>query len=48
MLTNEADTPTMSDVLADIEALRRPTGLTGDDAVAALREVRDAQARTWA
>ena len=43
VLTREADTPTMSEVLADIEAIRRPTGLTGEDAVAAVREARDAQ-----
>jgi hypothetical protein len=48
MLTREADTPDMSEVLADIEAIRRPTGLTGDDAVAAVREARDARDRTWA
>ena len=29
VLTREADTPTMSEVLADIEATRHPTGLTG-------------------
>jgi len=48
VLTREADTPTMSEVLADIEATRHPTGLTGDDAVAAVREARDAQDRAWA
>jgi antitoxin FitA len=48
VLTREADTPTMSEVLADIEAARHPTGLTGDDAVAAVREARDAQDRAWA
>jgi plasmid stability protein len=48
VLTREADTPTMSEALADIEAIRRPTGLTGDDAVAAVREARDAQDRSWA
>ena len=37
----------MSEVLAYIEAVRRPTGLTGEDAVAAVREARDAQDRTW-
>ncbi len=41
VLTREADTPTMSEVLADVEAIRRPTGLTGEDAVAAVREARD-------
>lgn len=48
VLTREADTPSMSEVLADIEAIRRPTRLTGDDAVAAVREARDAQDRAWA
>jgi antitoxin FitA len=48
VLTREADTPTMSEVLADIEATRHPTGLTSDDAVAAVREARDAQDRAWA
>ena len=48
MLTREADIPTMSEVLADIEAIRRPTGLTEDDAVTAVREARDAQDRAWA
>jgi antitoxin FitA len=43
VLAREADTPTMSEVLADVEAIRRPTGLTGDDAVAAVREVRDSR-----
>ena len=43
VLTREADTPTMSEVLADVEAIRRPTGLTGEDAVAAVREARDAR-----
>ncbi len=48
VLTREADTPTMSEVLTDIEAIRRPTGLTGDDAVAAVREARDTRDGTWA
>jgi hypothetical protein len=48
VLTREADTPTMTEVLADIEAVRHPTGLTGDDAVAAVREARDTQDRAWA
>lgn len=48
VLTREADTPTMSEVLADIEAIRRPTGLTSEDAVDAVREARDAQDRAWA
>ena len=48
VLTREADTPTMSEVLGDVEAIRRPTGLTAEDAVAAVREARDAQDRAWA
>ena len=48
VLTREADTPTMSEVLADVEAIRRPTGLTGDDAVAAVREARDSRGSAWA
>jgi antitoxin FitA len=48
VLTREADTPTMGEALADIETIRRPTGLTGEDAVAAVREARDAQDRSWA
>ena len=43
VLAREADTPTMSEVLADVEAIRRPTGLTGEDAVAAVREARDSR-----
>lgn len=46
VLAREADTPTMSEVLADVEAIRRPTGLTGDDAVAAVREARDSRSGT--
>ncbi len=48
VLAREADTPTMSEVLADVEAVRRPTGLTGEDAVAAVREAREARSSTWA
>ena len=48
VLTREADTPTMSEVLADVEVVRRPTGLTGDDAVAAVREARDSRSSAWA
>jgi hypothetical protein len=48
VLTREADTPTMSEALAEIEEIRHPTGLTGEDAVAAVREARDAQDRSWA
>jgi antitoxin FitA len=48
VLSRQADTPTMSEVLADVEAIRRPTGLTGDDAVAAVREARETRGSTWA
>ena len=48
VLTRQAETPTMSEVLADVEAIRRPTGLTGDDAVAAVREARDSRGSAWA
>ena len=48
VLTREADTPTMSEVLADVEAIRRPTGLTGNDAVAAVREARESRSSAWA
>jgi len=48
VLTREADTPTMSEVLADVEAIRRPTGLTGDDAVTAVREARESRRSAWA
>ncbi len=48
VLSRQADTPTMSEVLADVEAVRRPTGLTGDDAVAAVREARETRGGTWA
>ena len=48
VLSHQAETPTMSEVLADVEAIRRPTGLTGDDAVAAVREARETRGSTWA
>jgi len=47
VLTREADTPTMSEVLADVEAIRRPTGLTGNDAVAAVQEARESRSSAW-
>ena len=46
VLAREADTPTMSEVLADIEVVRHPTGLTGEDAVAAVREARESRSST--
>jgi hypothetical protein len=47
VLTHEAETPTMAEVLADLEELRRPTGISGDEAVDAVRAVRDAQDARW-
>jgi hypothetical protein len=47
VLSREASTPTMAEVLADIERVRRPTGLSTDDAVAAVRAVRDAEDAQW-
>jgi antitoxin FitA len=44
VLTREAETPNMAEVLADLEDLRRPTGISGDEAV---RAVRDAQDGRW-
>lgn len=37
----------MEDVLADIERVRRPTGLTTEDAVAAVRSVREDEDARW-
>jgi len=48
VLTREADTATMSEVLADVEAIRRPTGLTGNDAVAAVQEARESRSSACA
>ncbi|MQA86920.1 MAG: hypothetical protein GEV03_20395 [Streptosporangiales bacterium] len=47
VLSKEADTPTMEEVLADIDSIRRPTGLTTDDAVVAVRSVREAEDARW-
>lgn len=47
ILSREANTPTMDEVLADIDRTRPATGLTTDDAVAAVRAVRDAQEARW-
>lgn len=47
VLTREADTPPMEDVLADIDDVRRPTGLTTEDAVAAVRSVREGEDARW-
>jgi hypothetical protein len=47
VLSREASTPTMAEVLEDIERVRHPTGLSTDDAVAAVRAVRDAEDAEW-
>jgi hypothetical protein len=47
VLGREASTPTMAEVLEDIERVRRPTGLSTDDAVAAVRAARDAEDAEW-
>ncbi len=47
VLSREATTPTMDEVLADIDSARASVGLTTDDAVAAVRAVRDAQETRW-
>ena len=46
----DADTPTMAEAIADIDATRRRyglTGVTGEDVVAAVREARDEWAAKW-
>jgi hypothetical protein len=47
ILSREANTPTMDEVLADIDRARPATGLTTVDAVAAVRAVRDAEESRW-
>jgi hypothetical protein len=47
VLSREATTPTMEEVLADIDSARASVGLTTDDAVAAVRAVRDAEEARW-
>jgi hypothetical protein len=47
VLSREATTPTMDEVLADIDNARASAGLTTDDAVAAVRAVRDAEEARW-
>ncbi|CUU59071.1 hypothetical protein Ga0074812_12496 [Parafrankia irregularis] len=47
VLSREATTPTMDEVLADIDSARVSTGLTTDDAVAAVRTVRDTEEARW-
>jgi hypothetical protein len=48
VLSREATTPTMDEVLSDIDNARAFAGLTTDDAVAAVRAVRDAEEARWA
>jgi hypothetical protein len=47
VLSREATTPTMDEVLADVDNARTSVGLTTDDAVAAVRAVRDAEEARW-
>jgi len=49
-LTQLADTPTMAEAIAKLDATRLkfgPSGITGDDVVAAVREAREEQAARW-
>jgi acyl-CoA hydrolase len=46
-LAKHADNPTMEEVLAKIDAIRRPTSLTTQDAVDAIRADRDAREQPW-
>lgn len=46
-LTLDADTPTMEDWLAELNAFRSPTGITGDDVVAVIREAREERDGKW-
>jgi hypothetical protein len=48
VLSREATTPTMDEVLSDIDNARAFVGLTTEDAVAAVRAVRDAEEARWA
>jgi post-segregation antitoxin (ccd killing protein) len=47
VLTREARTPTMEEWLADLETVRLPTGLSGDDVAAAVRAVREERDAKW-
>ena len=47
VLSREAETPTMDEVLASIDSVRPPTGLSSDDAVSAVRAVREAEDSRW-
>lgn len=48
VLTREAETPTMAEWLAELDSIRQPTGLSGDDVAAAVRAVREERDRKWA
>ena len=48
LLTREAETPTMGEWLAELDRVRLPTGLSGDDVVDAVREVREEREAKWA
>ncbi|SBW17281.1 hypothetical protein FDG2_0145 [Candidatus Protofrankia californiensis] len=47
VLSREASTPTMDEVLADIDSARASVEFSTDDAVAAVRAVRDAEETRW-
>lgn len=46
-LSLDAETPTMAEWLADLETVRLPTGLSGDDVAAAVREAREEWDAKW-
>lgn len=48
VLSRDAQTPTMEEWLADLDSVREPTGLSGDDVVAAVRAVREEREQKWA
>jgi acyl-CoA hydrolase len=47
-LTQVADTPSMAEAIAALDATRRRYGVTSDDVVAAVREAREEQDAKWA
>jgi antitoxin FitA len=48
VLTREAQTPTMAEAIARLDATRQKYGVTSDDAAAAVREARDEWDAKWA
>ncbi|HEV3173582.1 MAG TPA: Arc family DNA-binding protein [Actinocrinis sp.] len=46
-LTLDAETPTMAEAIARLEATRVKFGVTSDDVVAAVRAVRDEEDAKW-